>query len=315
MRDSIRRRKGTQAALLAGLVLTGAFAGSQGPPAPAESPAPVSPIVAAVGSMEAAGSNPGRRAALEAMLRDLGVPYEAEAFTIEARENYPRTEGANLVVTLGAGDSDIVVGAHYDAAWLPGAVLSGGAVDNAASAVILARLAGTLSGADLRHRVRIVFFDMEEIGLVGSRRYIETHAAETIRAAVNLDVNGYGDTVFYGPAAAPGNATLYDVVRDHCALERLRCLEFPAYPASDHRSFQAAGIPNISFSVLPALEAHELWLFLNGGAASFRPGFAPAVLRTIHSPADTADRIEAAAMELGLRSLAAFVRRLDAVLE
>ena len=146
-------------------------------------------------------SNVGRREALEAILSESGVAYELEPFTIEPRRNYPRTEGANLVITLGEGESDIVVGAHYDAVWLRDGTLSRGAVDNAASSVVLARLAETLKDDPLQHRIRIVLFDMEEIGLVGSAKYIEEHESDTIAAAVNFDVNGYGDTLMFGPAA------------------------------------------------------------------------------------------------------------------
>ena len=252
---------------------------------------------------------PGRREALEAMLQDLGVSYEMEPFA------FNQTEGVNFVVTLGSGAADIVIGGHYDAVSLRGGALSRGAVDNAASVVILAHLAARLGDQNLRHRLRIVFFDMEEVGLAGSRRYIESHRGDTIRAAVNLDVNAYGDTVFYGPSAAPGNALLYDVMREHCAEARIPCLEFPAYPASDYLSFQAAGIPNISFSVLPATEAQELSLYLSGGRGAFPAGFVPRVLDVIHSPADSSDRVEAAAMDLALRSLEGFLRRLDAALD
>jgi hypothetical protein len=268
----------------------------------------------AVRSMEAP-SNPGRREALEAYLRHLGVSYEAESFIIAPREDYPRTEGVNLVVTIGSGSGDIVIGAHYDAAWLPGGVLSRGAIDNAASVAILARLAEVLGHENLEHRVRIVFFDMEEIGLAGSGHYLADHADDTIVAGINLDVNGYGDTVFYGPASSPGNALLFALMRDHCAGQGLDCVEAPAYPMSDYISFQRQGIPNISFSTFPAIEAHTLWLFLNGGGDAFAAGFVPRVLRVIHSPDDTSDLVEPAAMELSLRSLAGYVRRLDEALE
>lgn len=293
--------------LLAGL-LAAAGPARQSPP-----PSTSGPLTAAVAAM-ASDTNEGRRAALETILADLGVNYDVEPFSIPRRPNYPRTEGANLVVTLGSGNGDIVVGAHYDAVWLADGTLSRGAVDNAASAVVLAELARALRGGMFRHRIRIVFFDMEEIGLVGSRRYVEAHRGE-IKAAINLDVNGYGDTIFYGPASEAGNYLLYDLMRRHCYIEGLSCMEFPDYPSSDYLSFQAAGIPNLSLSLLPELEAHQLWLYENGGREAFRQGYAPRVLEMIHSPADTPDRVEEQALALGLRSLNGLVWRLDSLLE
>jgi len=264
-------------------------------------------------------SNSGRRDALEAMLSDLGVPYSVEPFAIAPQNDYPRTDGANLVVTIDPPTDvrvggDIVVGAHYDAAWIGDGMLSRGAVDNAASVVILAYLARGLTDLGLEHRIRIVFFDMEEIGLVGSRQFLSAHPGDQIRAAVNLDVNGYGDTVFYGPSSATGNGELYEVMRENCVREDLPCMEFPLYPASDYRSFQVAGIPNISLSVLPGAEAGDLFRFLNGPAGE-RPSDTPAILERIHSPLDTSALVEAEALELGLRSLTRYLESLDAVLD
>lgn len=273
----------------------------------------VDPDIAAL----AADSNPGRRAALEAILSNLGVTYETETFTITPRANYPRVEGVNLIVTLGTGPGDIVLGAHYDAVWIAEGVLSRGAVDNGASALILARLAERLAGVQLRHRVRIVFFDMEEIGLEGSRAYVDAYGSQT-RVAVNLDVNGYGNTIFYGPSAAPGNAALYDPMRQHCLEDGIRCVEFPQYPSSDYLSFQRAGIPNISLSILPESEAEALRLYENPpeeGRGGRGRGPVPRVLAMIHSPADTPDQVEPAALDLGVRSLEAYLRLLDTTLD
>jgi hypothetical protein len=298
-------RKGTVGVVLAGLLAAASMACAQ---------APGRSMREEVGSMQSA-TNEERREALEEILGDLGLAFEVERFVIAPREGYPRTEGANIVVTAGQGEGDIIVGGHYDAAWLDGGMLSGGAVDNASSVVVLAHLAALLSGSPPDHRVRVVFFDMEEIGLVGSRRFVERHRGEPIRAGVNLDVNGYGDTVVYGPASAEGNELLYSVMREHCALGLIACLEASAYPSSDHLSFQAAGIPNISFSLLPGEEAADLGRFMGPERVSLPEGFVPPVLQVIHSPLDTVDRIEDAALAESLRSLEAFIRRLDAALE
>ena len=54
-----------------------------------------------------------------------------------------------------------------------------------------------------------------------------------------------------------------------------------------HRSFQAAGVPNISLAVLRAAEAHQMWLLLNGGPESgLRQGFVPhlTIVRDARAP-------------------------------
>ena len=95
--------------------------------------------------MAAATSNEARFDALTALLRSRGLTFTVEPFTIEkpvGRE--PRTEGRNIVVTIGEGPEEVVIGAHYDAVRLADGSLSPGAVDNAASSVMLIRLAEAL---------------------------------------------------------------------------------------------------------------------------------------------------------------------------
>ena len=265
-----------------------------------------------VSRMATAGSNTGRREVLEAILGDAGIGFETETFTIEEREDYPRTEGRNLIVTLGSGPSDIVIGAHYDAIRFPDATLSLAAVDNAAGSIVLTRLAETLAAESFEHRIVLVFFDMEELGLVGSGRYLAAHSTDTIDAMINLDVVGYGDTLMMGPAAGPGNAAIYGALAQACVDEGIECLNYPQYPPSDDRTFQAAGIANVSIGTLPAPEAHRLWLLLNSDPQGvFDPGFMPRILGLIHTPADTPEAVEAQAMDIAYRAVLNLVRQLD----
>ena len=147
-----------------------------------------SPFVDDVRRLSAAATNEARFDALTTMRHGRGLMFSVETFSIDkplGRE--PRTEGRNIVVTLGDGPQDIVVGAHYDAARLPDGSLSRGAVDNAASSVMLVRVAEALRSASLPVRIRIVWFDMEELGLIGSARYVKQHAADPMTAMLNFD--------------------------------------------------------------------------------------------------------------------------------
>ena len=112
------------------------------------------------------------------------------------------------MVTLGGGSDEVVIGAHYDAARLPDGSLSRGAVDNAASSVMLIRVAEALRGEKLPVRVRLVWFDMEELGLIGSARYVQRTPPIASRAMLNFDINAYGNTVVFGPAELKENAGL-----------------------------------------------------------------------------------------------------------
>src|SRR5262249_48245262 len=135
------------------------------------------------------------------MLTARKLSFNVEPFNLETPiRREPRTEGRNVVITLGDGAEDIVVGAHYDAVRLADGSLSKGAVDNAASSVILIHLAQALASERLQKRVRIVWFDMEELGLFGSQQYLRRHVSDKIATMLNFDINAYGDTILFGPA-------------------------------------------------------------------------------------------------------------------
>ena len=96
-------------------------------------------------------TNPERLEVLKEMLSEKGIPFEVESFTLISRRDSSITEGNNLVVTLGSGNSDIVAGGHYDKVE-PGS----GVVDNGCAAVILTRVADALKNENLNQRIRIV---------------------------------------------------------------------------------------------------------------------------------------------------------------
>ena len=256
-------------------------------------------------------SNAERLEALTALLRERGLEFELQAFPNERKEKDSREQGQNVIVTLGTGERDIVIGAHFDAARLQDGSLSHGMVDNAAGAVVLTRVAEALRARRLKHRVRLVFFDLEESGLLGSAHYVKS-LDRKVAAAVNVDIAGYGDTLLFGPGKNEGNAEVYGAMWRVCAEQRFSCLELPNFPPGDDRSFQAAKIPNISLAILPAVEAHQIWLLLNGEKDSgLAEGFLPAILKTIHASGDTADKLDAAAMTRISDAVVSLVMELD----
>ena len=250
-------------------------------------------LVEDAGRLAAATSNEARFDALTALLRGRGLTFAVEPFTIEkplGRE--PRTEGRNVVVTLGEGSEEVVIGAHYDAVRLADGSLSQGAVDNAASSVMLIRLADALRTEKLPVRIRVVWFDMEELGLVGSAHYVKQHGADRIGAMLNFDINANGDTIVFGPSELKGNAALRRKFVETCAAEDIACAGFAQMPPGDDRSFVKAGIPTISIGIIPAVEVHQLWLVMNAGASSgLAQGTMPSIMRTIHTPEDTPSKL------------------------
>ncbi len=260
--------------------------------------------------------NDARRDALVAMLRTHGFEPDTIEFDnpLPPEKGDPRRKGTNITFTVGEGEKEIIIGAHYDAVRLADGTMSQGMVDNGASVIALAHVAEELrahGGSD--HRVRFVFFDMEEIGLVGAFAYARTLDPESVLAMINLDVNAYGRTVFYG-ATRNGYAPLYEAMRAACNDLDQACIDFPSYPPSDYIAFERAGIPNISLSVLPRMEAYQLWLAMNAGdRAGFAPDFVPEVMRTIHSSGDTFEAVQAESIVIAVDTVLGLLHHLDHV--
>nr|HRJ50209.1 M20/M25/M40 family metallo-hydrolase [Phycisphaerales bacterium] len=84
----------------------------------------------------------------------------------------------------------VLIGAHFDAV-----ARSPGADDNGSGTAALLESARVLRGHPMRRTVRLVFFNLEEIGLIGSRHHAARHAAEpqdqNLVAMVSLECIGF----------------------------------------------------------------------------------------------------------------------------
>lgn len=103
----------------------------------------------------------------------------------------------NLVLNLPAKTSNsgdrqplILIGAHYDA--VPG---TPGADDNATGVAVLLELGRLLAAEPTRYPVRLVAFDMEEYGLLGSSQYAADlrQQQQPLYLMLSLEMLGYRD--------------------------------------------------------------------------------------------------------------------------
>src|SRR5215213_5439069 len=113
------------------------------------------------------GSEKGRKATaeyMEASFEEEGVPARILEFDSMAER------GFNVEATLkgSEGEKHLWVTAHMDS------VGNAGANDNASGLVLLLLTARALEGLDLEHTVHFVAYDLEEVGLIGSNRYVYT---------------------------------------------------------------------------------------------------------------------------------------------
>ena len=256
-------------------------------------------------------TNAERLAVLTGQLDAAGLDYEIQTFEGGAR-GQPMT-GSNVVVTLGEGERDLLLTAHYDAVVLQSGELADGLVDNAASTVALIQAAKVLRDRDLNHRVQIIFFDQEELGLIGASRWIEANGTDRVAAVVNSDVAAFGDALMYGENNGERSAFVLTALREECADRALTCVGFPVYPPSDDRAFIAAEVPVVSIGFQNRIGAHQMWLAFNGGEnPGLAQGFVPEVFQLIHSEGDVIEAVDPATVALAAEVYADLITRLDA---
>ncbi|WP_313001525.1 M20/M25/M40 family metallo-hydrolase [Brevundimonas sp.] len=258
-------------------------------------------------------SNAERMNVAVSQLRAAGFAPTVETFEGGGRAG--PMQGSNVVVTIGEGAKEILLTAHYDAVKLRDGTMSQGVIDNAGSVVALIEAAKILKDKPLSHRVRIIFFDQEELGLIGAKKWIEAHGIANVAAVVNSDVAAYGDTMMYGQNNGAQSAFVTRAVQELCAERAMQCVGFPEYPPSDDRAFSAAGAPVVSLGFQDQVGAHQMWLAFNGGETNgLAEGFVPQVFRVIHSKDDAIEAVEGATIATAGATYAALIQKLDAQL-
>jgi hypothetical protein len=190
-------------------------------------------------------ATPERRAAtrdaLASELAALGLDPQIHAYD---------REGANVWVPIDATEDTeavVVFGAHFDS--VPG---SPGANDNATGVALAMALSRWLSELPCRGvNVIVVFFDQEEIGLVGSDAFAAFLVAQglDVVAAHTIDQMGWdadGDRTVELERADPGLFRLYDAASS--ALPVSVPLTATDTGFTDHVSFRAYGFDAIGLT-------------------------------------------------------------------
>jgi aminopeptidase S len=255
-------------------------------------------VQASVSAIAANDGNGQRRDAILKSLSALDVTAESQAFGEGTRA------GVNLVVTLPGRESRVIlVGAHYDR--VP---VGQGAVDNGASCAVLIELISAFKASPLgRYTLKFVFFDQEELGLLGSRAYL---AAKSDRPAyaVNLDVFAYGDSLFATPSRT--DSVLAKALQAAAEAQRLPVTMVPAnrYPGSDHQSMMAAGIETVGVALVDKADVEGV---LAAPPSALVPGKGPRILTIIHTPADTLAEVRAEQVVRAIPVVEQMIRTID----
>ncbi len=187
------------------------------------------------------------------------------------RESYPLfgSAGENLVVEVGKGEKEILLTAHYDAFRD-----SPGANDNASSVAVLIDALGTLKKAQLKNKIRVIFFGDSEAGMIGSKYYVAVHGIRNILAAYNLVMTGMGDVVGIWPVDyGVANTRALKNLREVFKKTKIRYEEAEklALFFTDHEPFRNAGLKDsFSLSLVPSKDLEATKSFVeNTGVKGF----------------------------------------------
>ena len=186
----------------------------------------------------------------------LTAEYQALGFTV-TEPTY--ASGANLVATkAGADEKFLVLSGHYDTVResVPGADDDGTGIIGALAT------AKALQGCQLDHALRIVAFDQEETGALGSKAYVSqlqsSGEIDDLIGDVQFEMAGYhtkpdGGFLLVDCRSSEGDrpeskflndAVLAAIARGNLALEPHEA----CVGSSDHGTFWTAGKPAVVFS-------------------------------------------------------------------
>jgi hypothetical protein len=194
------------------------------------------------------GSESGRQAAAQYMnesFNAMGIPARIIEFDVDDGR------GFNVEATLeGTGsEKHLWVSAHLDS------VYNAGASDDASGLVSILEIAKVLKQLDPQHTVHFVAYDLEEIGLYGSSRYVrevvndvrEREGEGAIIGNINIDMIGYDEGGFEAVMGSCNKAG--DI--DEAVLSALEAIDSPinlsdeCLARSDHQNFWDAGYPAV----------------------------------------------------------------------
>jgi len=253
-----------------------------------------------LGQVEAISKGDGTTArgdAIGARLDAMGIAWKREAFERDGQA------GENLVADLGGPDEAplLLIGAHYDKV-----AIGHGATDNASGVAAVLELAQALKAKPLEHhRVQVVFWDLEEKGLLGAHAWVATAGREQPALYVNFDVFGWGDTLWM---MAPDSGTPFvAALRAASGTEKLGFAPGDKYPPTDHLAFLKAGWPAVSFSLVGGDEIDPILAVFGGG----KPAQVPKVMQVIHSERDTTAELDASRVDDALRVVEQGLRAWD----
>ena len=222
---------------------------------------------------------------------------------IEQKYSYFNFKGTNIIVDCGNLKLKryIILSAHFD-------VVSGspGANDDASAIAILIGVIEKLSKLKLKNKVRVIFFDDEEIGRFGSISYIKKYGMKDLLAVYHLELCGYGDAVGLWPITKINKDSyalkiIEQVLKEkNIYFEKVRHL--PVF-WGDQDSFLNRGFKHaLCITVAPKEDKEAIKKFVKSNVFKvifdFYSGRLPKMFQLYHSPEDKSEYLNENALKM-----------------
>jgi hypothetical protein len=211
-------------------------------------------------------------------------------------ENYISRNVVGFIQGSGRSGQYIIIGAHYDSQGTGGIIsmeqneepaIHPGADDNASGVAGLIQLANYFSDQPPQKNMMFIAFSGEELGLLGSRYFVEEMSipADSVAAMINLDMIGRMSnnslTIF-----GTGTSNQWDEILGSVETDSLSITRSPSGSgASDHTSFYEEEIPVLHYFT----GTHENY----------------------HRPSDTAEKVNAFGIQRVVNHIIGVVESLD----
>ena len=172
---------------------------------------------------------------------------------------------------------------------------------------------GLVEDAVARTQTRIVFFDMEELGLLGSAEFVRAHRDRPMRAMVNLDVNAFGDAVMIGPRTASNGFALRESACVMCGNRRRVCRVSPHAAKRRHQLSKRRHPGSVDRDCARGCRRTSSGCCSTAARSpACSQDLHPAFCGTIHTAADTSALVDRDAMAQAYRVTVSLVATLSA---
>lgn len=197
-----------------------------------------------------------------------------QSFDAPARGVTPPIRSFNVVAYLEGSDpvlkrEFVSVGAHLDGLGTRNGMIHNGANDNATGSAVVLEIARALAATPPRRSVLVGLWGAEEVGMQGSRYFVEHPVVELGQVIAHLNFDGVGRydrspgelVKIYALGASRVCSTLEEEML--AASARTAGVEFDRedkegwFRFSDHYNFHQAGVPSVFFTDLGSEDYHQ----------------------------------------------------------